>query len=255
MMYTNKYNFGEVTHVWNPWRGCFKISEACKHCYINSLNTFEDCYYVLPHTFNDLPNGTVITMSLQSDFFLAEADKYREAAWTTIRNHPNLIFLIITKRIGRVKDCLPDDWGDGWDNVIIVATTENQKRADERIPILLSLPIKHRWICCTPLLENIDLTKYLETGQIEHVEINGERSYKNDEVRPLKIEWAKAIKEQCIKHNIRISFLSVGSNCILEDNSIVRDNCMCYHSELADSLNISYYRPISFKLPCGDIIY
>jgi protein gp37 len=155
--YKNKYNFG-VTRVWNPWRGCFQISEACKHCYIENLNTFKNCFYSFPYEYRSLPHGSVITVSLQSDFFLKEADPFRNAAWYTIRTNPQLIFVIITKRVERIAECLPEDWGDGWENVVIVATTETQKRADERIPILLSLPLKHKWVCCTPLLEQVNLT-------------------------------------------------------------------------------------------------
>lgn len=255
MSYTNKYNFGTTPYTWNPWRGCFQISEACQHCYISELNSFSYIYSPLPNSFKQLPTGTKILVSLKSDFFLKEADIYRNAAWETIRKYPNLIFVIITKRIDRIKGCLPEDWGEGWENVVIVCTAENQKRADERLPLLLSLPLKHKWVCCTPLLEKIDLTKYLSTGQIEHIEINGERSYKGEQIRPLKIEWAKDLKEQCIKYNTRISFLYVGSHCILEDGTVVSDKCMCYHSEVADSLDISYYRPITFKLKEKNIIY
>ena len=103
--------------------------------------------------------------------------------------------------------------------------------------------------------EQIDLTEYLKTGQIEHVEINGERSYKGESVRPLKIEWAKNLKEQCIKYNTRVSFLFVGNNCVLEDESVVEDHCFCYGSEIADNLDISYYVPITFNLEDGKVTY
>ena len=252
--YKNKYNFGQ-THVWNPWRGCFQCSEACAHCYIEHLNTFKNCFYPIFTDYTTLPPGSVIMVSLQSDFFLEEADIFRNAAWHTIRKHPHLIFVIITKRINRVKDCLPEDWGDGWENVVIVATAENQKRADERIPYLLELTLKHKWVCCTPLLEQIDLTEYLKTGQIEHVEINGERSYKGEPVRPLQIEWVKNLKEQCIKYNVRVSFLFVGNNCVLENGTVIEDHCYCYGSEVADSLDISYYLPIKFNLDSGLVVY
>jgi protein gp37 len=194
-------------------------------------------------------------VSLKSDFFLEEADKFRTAAWHTIRKNSHLIFVIITKRVDRIEKCLPEDWGEGWENVVIAATAENQKRADERIPILLSLPIKHKWVCCTPLLEPIDLTKYLKTGQIEHIEINGERSYKGEPVRPLKIEWAQDLKNQCIEYGTRVSFLFVGNNCVLTDGTVVEDHCFCYGSEVADSLDISYYLPITFNIKGEKVVY
>src|SRR5689334_15058533 len=26
-------------HTWNPWMGCFKVSQGCKHCYADTLTT------------------------------------------------------------------------------------------------------------------------------------------------------------------------------------------------------------------------
>lgn len=251
-MYTNRYNLGEKTHIWNPWRGCFKVSEACANCYVLPENTFEDCYYPFPH--GNVKPGTVITVGLRSDFFLEQADKYREAAWDVIRSHPDLIFLIITKRVDRVAQCLPKDWGDGWSNVIIDVTAENQLRADERIPILLNLPLKHRWVACSPLLEHIDLSSYLKTGLIEAVEALGEKAYVKP-ARPIKYEWVESLKKQCESYDVRFNLLYVGHNFIMPDQSVIADNCTCYHSLLADSLNLDYYRPLIFNLENLDITY
>lgn len=251
-MYTNKVNFGKQKYIWNPWFGCFKITEACANCFILPQDSFEDIYYPLP--FKDLPIGTIITVSLQSDFFLKEADKYREKAWEEIRNHPDWIFLIITKRIDRVAKCLPPDWGDGWNNVIISATVENQKRADERIPILLDLPIKHKWLACTPLLEPITVEAYLQTGQIEVVEVLGEKAYLM-QARPLKYEWVKHLQEQCISADVRFSLLFLGHNFVMPDGKVLGDCCNSYHSAAADSLNLSYYKPITFKLSSSTKVY
>lgn len=251
--YTNKYNFGETTYIWNPWEGCFKISEACTNCFIRSMNIFKDCYNPFPHL--DVAPGTVITVCLKSDFFLEEADKYRHLAWAEIRKHPNLIFIIITKRIDRAAQCLPQDWGEGWENVVISVTAENQKRADERIPILLNLPLKHRQIACTPLLEEIDLTSYINTGKIDSVEVLGEKSYSHIPPRPLKYEWVANLHDQCVACSTRFCFLYLGHNFIMPDGSILRDRCTCYHSKEADDLNLSYYQPITFKLKDITITY
>lgn len=255
-MYTNKYNLGNITSIWNPWHGCFKISEACENCYVKPENTFLDDYYPLQIKRDKIKLGIIITVSLNSDFFLEEADKYRDAAWETIRNNPDLIFLIITKRIDRVAECLPADWGDGWENVIIDVTAENQERADERIPILLSLPLKHRWVTCSPLLGSIDLSKYLNTSKIEHVEALGEKSFgKNVQVRPTRYEWVESLQKQCKENDVRFSLLYIGHNFIMPDGTAINDNCPCYHSELADSLELSYYKPITFKLSSLEITY
>ena len=64
-------------------------------------------------------------------------------------------FYFFTKRIDRLEQCLPSDWGDGYDNVLIGCTVENQDRADYRLPIFLSLPIKHKSIIVSPILEKV----------------------------------------------------------------------------------------------------
>ena len=251
-MYTNKYNFGEKTRVWNPWIGCFKISEACENCYVKPANVFQEGY--TPFFYPSAPKGSVITVCLMSDFFLEEADKYRDLAWKEIKQHPDLIFLLITKRVDRVEKCLPSDWGDGWDNVILNVTAENQNRANERIPILLKLPFKHKWISCTPLLGPINLKEYLSTGIIEHVEALGEKGHTMP-ARPMRYEWLESLSNQCVEYDTRFSVLYVGHNCIMPDGTVIQDSCMCFHSPLADSLELSYYKPVTFKLSDTTITY
>ena len=96
-----------------------------------------------------------------SDFLIDEADKWRDEAWDMIRERFDLNFLFITKRINRLADVAPDDWGDGYDNVAIGCTCENQEMADKRLPVFLSFPIAERYIICEPLLGPIDLKEYL----------------------------------------------------------------------------------------------
>jgi protein gp37 len=252
-MYLSKYNFGDDSRIWNPWFGCTKLSEACDNCYIKpDKNGFRDLYRCFSHS--DAKPGTFVTVSLKSDFFLKDADQLRPSAWLTIKNNPDLIFLIITKRVDRITKCLPDDWGEGYDNVIICATAENQKRADERIPILLNLPAKHKWVTCSPLLEPIDLTPYLKTGKIEHVEVTGERDC-TKLARPTKYEWVEDICKQCTECNVRFSLLYLGHNFVMPDGTIMKEWAQWYRQEVADSLGLFHYKPITFKLSDSEITY
>lgn len=118
--------------------------------------------------------GEQLRVCMTSDFFLEEADEWRDEAWNIIRQRPDVIFFLLTKRPERVKDCLPYDWGDGWENVFFNVSCENQKRADERIPILLSLPFRHKGIMCAPFIGEVSIKKYLPSGQIEQVICDGE---------------------------------------------------------------------------------
>ena len=81
---------------------------------------------------------------------------------------------MLTKRPERIQECLPSGWGDGWDNIFLNVTCEHQNRADERIPLLLELPFRHKGLHCAPLLGPLRIGKYLDSGQIEQVACGGE---------------------------------------------------------------------------------
>lgn len=246
--FTNRVNLGEMG-FWDPWIGCTKISEACDHCYY--CPKF-DRFSVFPYRHNvpeDLPYGTVIVTAFKTDFFIEYGDIHRERCWEEIRNHPQYIFLICTKRVSRIVECLPADWSDGYDNVVIMVTTENQKRVEERIPEFLKIPCKHRWIAAMPLLEPINIKKYLIQG-IEHVEVGGERA-SNGLARPLSYDWVVNLAEQCSQTNTRMSFMAVGSKFIMDDEVYTNCGSACYHSRKADSLELDVAIPLTFKL-CGE---
>lgn len=90
---------------------------------------------------------------MTSDFFLEEADKWREDAWKIMHKRSDVVFILITKRPERIAQVLPSDWGDGYENVQLNVTCENQQRADERIPILFNLPLNTRALL--PLLSSV----------------------------------------------------------------------------------------------------
>ena len=89
---------------------------------------------------------------------------------------------------GRIRECLPDDRGDGWDNIFLNVTCENRERADERIPLLLELPFKHKGLHCAPLLGPLSIGRYLDSGQIEQVTC-GSENYGGS--RPCDFDWVR----------------------------------------------------------------
>ena len=166
--------------TWNPWHGCKKISPGCANCYVyrRDAEFGKDSSIVTRTSSFDMPvkcnrrneyklqlKGEDVYTCMTSDFFLDEADAWRPEAWDIIRRRGDLHFVIITKRIHRFAVGLPEDWGSGYENVTICCTCENQDRADYRLPVFLDLPIKHRTIIHEPMLEQIDIRKYLATGR------------------------------------------------------------------------------------------
>jgi len=114
--------------------------------------------------------------------------------------------LILTKRIDRFPVSLPSDWGEGYENVNLGCTVENQETADYQLPLFLSYPLKKRFIACSPLLGAIDLSPYLKG--VEQVTVAGESGR---EARECDYDWVLNIREQCLKADVKFWFKGTGS--------------------------------------------
>ncbi|MEN6636988.1 MAG: phage Gp37/Gp68 family protein [Clostridiaceae bacterium] len=105
------------------------------------------------------------------------------------------------------------DWIHMWSchigapkNVWIGATVENQEMADERIPELLKIPARDRFLSCEPLLGPIDLDFFMKplahipgnefgwAKGIDWVICGGESGPK---ARPMHPDWARSLRDQC----------------------------------------------------------
>ena len=104
---------------------------------------------------------------------------------------------------------MPADWGDGYENVTVGCTVENQEMADYRLAIFQELPIKPKNLICQPLSEAIDIRKYLDGVELTVV---GGESDKN--ARPLSYEWVLSIRQQCISQNCAFEFRQCGTHFI-----------------------------------------
>ena len=211
---------------WNPWHGCKKCSEGCLHCYVYYLDAMRgksgaDVYktktgfkYPLSKDRRGrykIQSGETISVCMTSDFFLEEADEWRDEAWDMMRTRSDVVFLLLTKRPERIRSCLPVDWDGGWDNVFLNVTCENQRRADERIPLLLELPFKHKGLQCAPLLGPMDIGRYLDSKMIEQVACGGE-NYGGR--RPCDYDWVRALRDECVERNITFCFMETGTTFV-----------------------------------------
>lgn len=228
---------------WNPWQGCHKVSPGCVNCYMfREKNRYgQDPATVIrskPATFNSplkWKEPAKVFVCSWSDFFIEEADPWRDEAWEIIRNTPHLTYQILTKRPENIAGRLPEGWP--FANVWLGVTAENQEQADRRIPILLSTPASLRFVSVEPMVGRIDLTDISDgvachdvprefwgdldnndsPPAIEHNALTGirrmhfgdwqDRGPKLDwvicggesgpDARIMQTEWALSLKEQC----------------------------------------------------------
>ena len=190
----------------NFWTGCKKVSAGCKFCYMyrDKERYGKDPTTVIrttPVTFEAAlkwkDSKRIFTCSW-SDFFIEEADQWRADAWDVIRKTPHHHWQILTKRPERIAECLPPDWGDGWDNVWLGVSVENQEYA-HRLEALASIPAKIRFISAEPLIGPINLSYYKESLHSFHwIIIGGESG--NDKgkygYRSCELEWITDLIEQ-----------------------------------------------------------
>lgn len=197
-----KTNISWTDYSWNPWVGCRKVSAGCKNCYMfRDQNRFGTDPTNIRRTTPNIFNQTLkhkyparIFICSWSDFFIEDADEWRDDAWDIIRRTPHLTYQILTKRPENIRSRLPDDWGEGWDNVWLGVSIENNEEKCRGWDLLLTIPAKLRFISAEPLLEPIRLDFMLYTGKIHWVIVGGESG---PNYRPMELDWVRYIKEDC----------------------------------------------------------
>ena len=257
-------------HTFNPWRGCTKVSEGCKFCYAETLSARNhatlgvwgpkgsrpiaaESYWRQPLKWDRLAKESgerprVFCASLADVFEGQETmpdDQWegvvlaRSRLFDLIEATQNLDWLLLTKRPENVRGMTDIRWPDSLpDNLWIGTSVEDQKTANERIPHLLQVPTKVRFLSCEPLLGPVSLnihlsgcggsvfldclrgieewgtddesdTSYSE-NHIDWVIVGGE-SGKN--ARPMHPDWARSLRDQCQAAGVPFLFKQWGEWC------------------------------------------
>ena len=212
----------EVT--WNPWHGCTKYSEGCRNCYVYRQDEMFGRDSTICKKTNDfnlpikkdrrgnykIPSGSLIMTCFSSYFLLSDADSWRDECLEMMKTRSDCMFYFFTKRIERLNFSVPD-------NVIVGCTCENQKMADYRLPIFKKLNIKYKTIILAPMLEKMDISKYLGSD-IYEVNVSGEsgssQQIRAQQIRALNYDWVLDIRNQCIKANVNFGFHQTGARFI-----------------------------------------
>lgn len=220
--------------TFNPWVGCQKVSPGCTHCYAETLMTRKPAWantwgprgirrktseanWKKPLAWNRKAEQEgrrykVFCGSLCDVF----EDKWEVDPWRAdlfefvIEETPNLDWLLLTKRPENVSDMVPAHWrtvGKWPANVWIGTSVENQKYADERIPYLLRIPVRIRFLSIEPLLGPVDLTYALGGSAVAWVIVGGESGPNARRMHP---DWARTIRDQCLEAGVPFLFKQWG---------------------------------------------
>ena len=195
----------------------------------------------------------IFTCSL-SDFFIAKADKrtiadaegnvlpmhrevadrcgsdlWRDCAWQVIRDTPQCVYLILTKRPENILSRLPKDWGAGYKNVW-VGTSVGCNRTLSKLDSLRKVPVHPeavRFVSAEPLIE--DISENINLDGIGWLICGGE-SGNNPEYlwdadkhdwrkmldidgrRTMKLQWAKKLRRAAHREGIPFWFKQVTSH-------------------------------------------
>jgi protein gp37 len=253
--------------TWNPVIGCSKVSEGCKNCYAESVaarfgiqhkdGEFKGYYYdVLHYTdteqwvwsgesvrkqpqFNPLTARkprTIFVCSMGDLFHESVPDEWIDDVMAVIYRTPQHRYMLLTKRPARMNRYffkgglvrVTGEYDYMLPNLALGVSIEDQKSADERIPILLQTPAEKRFVSYEPALGPVDL-RFLRHGNIACVKCDGSGSVapydgssggamcpiceghgstggidlvimggeSGPKARPTHPDWARSMRDQC----------------------------------------------------------
>jgi len=201
--------------TFNPWIGCQKVSTGCDNCYAETQNKFRKWNGGTwgPHAprkrtseanWNKLlrlgrqaaatgKSRRVFCASLADVFDNKAPEGAREDLFDLIRQTLMLDWLMLTKRPENIRKMLPDDWHDGYPNVWLGVTAEDQEWYDHRWSILRKIPAKIRFISYEPALGPLRIGGHW--GHRPDWLICGGESGGN--ARYMEPKWAYDLRDQC----------------------------------------------------------
>jgi len=199
-------------NTFNPWMGCHKVSQGCTNCYAETLITkrmgkpglwgangvrqrTKGPWTKVPRWNKEARDRgaplRVFTASLADVFEdYPGPNEWRDDLWDLIRDNHWLDFQLLTKRPENLERMLPEDWGEGWPNVWLGTSIEDN-RVVERATLLTSVPAIVHFVSYEPAIGPVD---ELDLTDIEWLICGGESG---PGYRPMDLQWARDIQLRC----------------------------------------------------------
>ena len=210
-------------HTFNPWIGCQHVSPGCDHCYAEAQNAFRKWNGGTwgPHAPRKRTSEQnwrnpikwdakarefkrehghrprVFCASLADVFDNQVPSSWRQDLFALIRECDRLNWLVLTKRPQNIVKMLPDDWGDGYRNVWLGVTAEDQNWFDRRWKHLQIISAVKKFISYEPAIGPLRLPK---EGPFPDWLISGGES--GGGARPMKPRWARDVIADCRRRGV-----------------------------------------------------
>ena len=271
-------------HTFNPWWGCQRVSPGCEHCYAEALAkrtgrvqwgpgqarvAASEKMWREPLKWSAAAQAAGerhrVFCASMADVFedLPELVPMRARLFALVRETPALDWLLLTKRPENAHRLWnqaqydsfngADSLGQTWEPHVWLGTTvEDQRRADERIPHLLRVPARVRFLSCEPLLGPVELPQFCRCGcgltRREAVDdaMRGPAALNRDQAdaivarggslgvdwvicggesgpgaRPMHPEWARSLRDQCASAGVPFFFKQWGEFKTIYENTNV----------------------------------
>lgn len=215
MSESSKIEWTDAT--WNPVTGCTQISPGCENCY--ALTFAERFRGVRGHPYEqgfdlklhfdrlDLPlrweKPMRIFVNSMSDLYHEKVPyEFIEKVFATMGRSPRHVFQVLTKRAKRLLDVSESlEWTPNiWQGVSVESSAYRW-----RIDALRKVPAKVRFLSLEPLIGPVG---ELDLRGIHWVIAGGESGPK---ARPMRLEWATDIRDQCRKAGVPFFFKQFGT--------------------------------------------
>ena len=202
---------------WTPWWGCTEVSDGCGNCWARDMTQggawgknprirTSPQYWRQPLLWNaDAPRfqhehgrRQRVFGGHQCDWFDNQVqEEWRVDAFKLIRQTPQLDWQLFTKRPQNIAKMLPPDWGDGYPNVWLGVSAENQHYFDQRWKILSTIPALLHFISYEPALGPLTLRDWSVLP--DWIICCGESGENPRQMHP---EWARALRDECRRRGI-----------------------------------------------------
>lgn len=216
-------------HTFNPWTGCTNVSPGCDHCYAEAWSKRSghvkwgkhprkrttEHYWKAPHIWQSRSREfharegrrqRIFCASLADVFDNKAPSSWRDDLFQVIRECPSLDWLLLTKRPQNIKKMLPKDWGDGYPNVWLGMTAEDQERYDQRWRHLATAPAAIRFVSYEPAIGPLRIPA--EKTLPNWIIVGGESGSGAREMDP---HWAREVVADCQRLGIAPFFKQWGS--------------------------------------------